>query len=136
MNSKVSSASPEDAEHDKHRGECKEDTGASWSSRDATLRSTRSHPLPNVREATPCYVREATHCLEHDFCHLKHSELAAHLQMTKGTIVIQGNNVKDDIGLKEVFFEHGTSASQEIRGKSLGHNMAMEWPTEWMQLPS
>ena len=104
VNSEVSSKSPEDAEHDKRRGECKEDTGAFWSSRDATLRSTRSHPLPNVWEATACYVREATHRLERDSCHLKHSELAAHVQMTKGTIVLRGDTVKDDFGLKEVFF--------------------------------
>ena len=47
-----------------------------------------------------------------DLCHLKHAELAEHLQKYKGRIVLQWANVSDGTGYKAVFAEQGASASQ------------------------
>ena len=47
-----------------------------------------------------------------DLCHFNHSGLAEHLRKnTKGTVVLRGDNVKDDTGGCAVFTEQGASAS-------------------------
>ena len=54
-----------------------------------------------------------------DLCHLKHAELAQHLQRYKVTVVLWEDNVKDDIGHGAVVTEHGESASQMTAEKNL-----------------
>ena len=44
-------------------------------------------------------------------CHLKHSELAEHLQTYKGRVVLRGDTAQDDTGCQAVFAA-GASASQ------------------------
>ena len=47
-----------------------------------------------------------------DLCHLKHSELAEHLQNYQGRVVLRGDSVKDDTACQAVLTEQGASASQ------------------------
>ena len=47
-----------------------------------------------------------------DICHLKNAELETKHQKYKGRVVLRGDNVKDDSGLKKEFTEQGSSASQ------------------------
>ena len=52
-------------------------------------------------------------------CHIKHSELAKHLQSFKGRVVFRGDTVKDETGYLAVFSEQGTSASHLEAAKFL-----------------
>ena len=51
------------------------------------------------------------------FRHLKHSELAEHMQKHNGRVVLRGDKVKDDTGCKAAITEHGAFASQMIASK-------------------
>ena len=54
-----------------------------------------------------------------DACHLKHSELAEHLRINKGSVVLRGETVNDDTGVYAVFTEQGSSASLMTAAKVL-----------------
>ena len=47
-----------------------------------------------------------------DLCHLKHSELAEHLQHSKGREGLRGDNVENDMGFETVSSKGGASASR------------------------
>ena len=59
------------------------------------------------------------------FYHLKHAELAKHLQKYSGRGVLQEDNVKDDNGYRAVFAERGASASQLAAAKVSGYTAGM-----------
>ena len=54
-----------------------------------------------------------------DLCHLEHLKLTEHLQKYNGSVVIRGDNVKDDFGRCAVLTGHGVSASHITAAKVL-----------------
>ena len=56
-----------------------------------------------------------------DACHLKHAELAKHLQKYQSRVVLRGGNVKDDTCGHTVLTEQGASASLFDSRQSTGY---------------
>ena len=52
-----------------------------------------------------------------DICHFKNAELEQKLQKYKGTVVLRGDGVRDDLGSFAVFAEQGSSASRMTAAK-------------------
>ena len=53
-----------------------------------------------------------------DFCHVNHTELAKHFQQYNGSVVLRGDNVKDDTGYRAVFASL-SGGSSNISGYNL-----------------
>ena len=54
-----------------------------------------------------------------DLCHWKNAELANHLQIYIGRVVLWSDNAKDEEGYRAVFTEPGASASQMATARLL-----------------
>ena len=54
-----------------------------------------------------------------DLCHFEHLKQTEQLQKYNGSVVIRGDNVKDDSGRCAVLTEHGVSASYITAAKVL-----------------
>ena len=56
-----------------------------------------------------------------DLCHFKHSELAEHLQHSKGREGLRGDNVENDMGFETVSSKRGASASRATAANNIGY---------------
>ena len=58
-----------------------------------------------------------------DLCHLQNAALEPQFQKYKGGVVLRGDIVKDDSESYAVFTEQGSSASQMVAAKVMGHHI-------------